>query len=86
MSLTITDTSPPDYEATVSGTLVFDLASTQTKTYTFEVQGMPGGITDYEFDIPKEEAEDDTTSNIDPGKVFVWLMKKLKEAVCPECK
>lgn len=83
MSLTLTAPSP-DYTIGISGTLGLTLISTQSTTYTFELSEQPGGITDYEFEIPKDDAEKE--GNINPGKVFIWLMKKLKEAVCPSCK
>ena len=35
-------------------------------------------------DVPASEAED-SLGNIDPKKVLLWLLKKLKESLCPEC-
>lgn len=84
MSLILTDDSPPDHTVDITGTLVYKLISTQATTYTFEAEEQPGGITDYEFEIPKADAE--KAGNINPGKIFIWLMKKAKEHICPQCK
>lgn len=84
MSLTLRNDSPPNYTVEIEGTMLFDLVSTQEKTYTFKFKEQPGGIPDYNFIIPKEEAE--KNGSIDPGKVFIWCLKKLKEYICSGCK
>lgn len=83
MSLTLTNTSPPNYTVTVSGTLLFEKISIESGIYTLKAKNLPGGIADFEFEIPEAEAE--TSGNIDPVKVFIWIINKAKKALCPEC-
>lgn len=49
--------------------------------YTFELRGF------YYADVteaaPYNEVE--VNSTIDPAKVLLWILKKIKEAICPEC-
>ncbi len=83
MSLTLTAPSP-DYTIGIHGTLGLDLISTQAETYIFELSELPGGIPDFQFEIDKDDAEKE--GNINPGKVFIWAMDKLKELICNNCK
>jgi len=82
MSLTLKITNPI-YTVGIEGTLFFDLQSQTETHYTFTAKELPGGMSDFPFTIPKSEAE--TDGNIDPTKLFIWIMKKGKELLCPTC-
>ena len=72
----------PEYIAK-NNRVVFVLISETATTYTFEAKEQPEGMAGFEFTVPKNDAEE--KGKINPGKVFIWLMKKVKEAICPEC-
>jgi hypothetical protein len=53
----------------------------EVQLYTFKLTNF------YSLEVvmptPYEEAH--TAKNIDPAKVLLWILKKIKEALCPEC-
>ena len=76
-----------DVDDTVFGvahTIELEELSYNSTTQEYEFELRDWWMLDYSrSDIPKAEAE--TGGNIDPKKVLLWLLKKLKEALCPEC-
>lgn len=78
----MTTNNKSKYIAKINKDIVFVLISKTDTTYIFEAQEHQG-IKSYKFTIPKNDAE--KKGKINPGKVFIWLMKKAKEAICPQC-
>lgn len=55
--------------------------SPETELYEFELRNFYS--TDVAVLTPYEDAQVEST--IDPAKVLLWILKKIKEALCPEC-
>lgn len=85
MAITIADDSPPDFTFDLGGSMYLRLISTTSTEYELEFKDTPTGMDDYEFTVKRADF-DDTSGNVDPGKVLLWLLKKAKEAICPTCK
>jgi len=79
----MTTNNKSKYIAKINKDIVFVLISKTDTTYTFEAKDQQGEILLDEFTLPKIDAE--KKGKINPGKVFIWLMKKAKEAICPQC-
>lgn len=55
---------------------------TENEEYTFALRDFYS--TDIEVVTPYSEAHN-ANATIDPAKVLLWILKKIKEALCPEC-
>ncbi len=66
---------------------IIELEITQTDSleeiYTFELRDFYA--LDVVRDVPFNEAHESGTQTVDPGKVLIWILKKIKKALCPEC-
>lgn len=51
--------------------------------YTFELRDFYAQ--DLSIETPFSQAHENNTQTVDPGKVLLWILKKIKEALCPEC-
>lgn len=69
-------------ELDVSGYYSCTLLDEQNGTFYLTIFGV--GANSYDVEPPVSESGGNS-SWPDPGDVFRWLMKKLKEFICPEC-
>ena len=55
----------------------------ENEEYIFEIREFYAQ--DTQVTIPYSQANEQGTSTIDPAKVLLWILKKIRESLCPEC-
>ena len=71
------------------GAINFDLPTYNSGTGKYEVRNISGTDTDGEA-IPTTTLSDDenemsSSDRLNPTKVFLWVVKKIKGILCPSC-
>lgn len=81
--LTTTNETPNgnEYPVSIYGDITIVLDSETETKYFITVKE----LTDNDFTATVPKSELPTSESLDPGDVFRWLMKKLKEHICPTC-
>lgn len=73
--------STDEYEFNLGGSFTVQEVSSDSVNYYFRFHTVDGDS----FDFTIEKTEDAVQYGIDPAKLLRWLLKKMKEALCPEC-
>jgi hypothetical protein len=81
--LTTTNETPTgnEYPVSIDGDIIIVLDSETETKYFITVKELTD--TDFTATVPKSELP--TSEALNPGDIFRWLLKKLKETICPEC-
>ena len=69
----------------VNQQLELEITATDTENEEYEFTLRDYYAQDVTIPTPFHEAHESGTQTVDPAKVLLWILKKIKQALCPEC-